>query len=92
MTFPSTKMIIFLMKSTVILSIGNELLHLKRAGSSNTSVTSFIEYNDLRKQSMDYYDQVRAVNALVENASKVSNPSCSIVWDFFDKTKSLLFP
>jgi hypothetical protein len=36
--------------------MGHELVHLKRDGSDGKGVTGFIEYNNLRKQSMDYYD------------------------------------
>ena len=44
----------------------------KRAGSDGKSVTGFIEYNDLRRQSMDFYDgqKIKAINFLVDEASK----------------------
>eukprot|EP01035_Chromulina_nebulosa_P023285 gene23285-30179_t len=37
--------------------MGHELVHLKRADCDGKGVTGFIEFNDLRKQSMDYYDK-----------------------------------
>jgi hypothetical protein len=37
--------------------MGHELVHLKREDSNDSSVTGVIEYNDLRKDSMDFYDE-----------------------------------
>ena len=36
--------------------MGKELVHVKRANSDGKSITWFIEYNDLRKDSMEYYN------------------------------------
>ena len=55
--------------------MGHELVHLKRAGSEGRSVTGYIEYNDLRKQSMDFYDiqKIKAINHIVDEALKHGN-------------------
>lgn len=37
--------------------MGHQLLHLQRQDSKGTDVTGCIEYNDLRKQSMDFYEK-----------------------------------
>lgn len=52
--------------------MGHELVHLKRKNSDGKGVTGFIEYNDLRRQSMDFYDgqKIKATNYLVDEASK----------------------
>lgn len=52
--------------------MGHELVHLKRDGSDGKGVTGFIEYNDLRKQSMDFYDNQKllAINHVLTTASK----------------------
>ena len=36
--------------------MGHELVHLKRSGTDSSTVTGFIEYNDIRKDSMDFYN------------------------------------
>jgi hypothetical protein len=36
--------------------MGHELVHLKRKDCKSDQVSGFVEYNDLRKQSMAYYD------------------------------------
>lgn len=55
--------------------MGHELVHLKRDGSDGKGVTGFIEYNDLRKQSMDYYDnqKLNAINHVLSTAA--NNPT-----------------
>ena len=40
--------------------MGHELVHIKREGSDGKDVTGFIEYNNLRRQSMDFYDGRRS--------------------------------
>jgi len=40
----------------VINTMGKELVHVKRANSDGKSITGLIEYNDLRKDSMEYYN------------------------------------
>jgi hypothetical protein len=61
--------------------MGHELVHLKRSGCDGKGVTGFIEYNDLRRQSMDFYDtqKIRAINFMVEEASKDRHKGCSIM-------------
>lgn len=62
--------------------MGHELVHLKRDGSDGKGVTGFIEYNDLRKQSMDYYDiqKLNAINYAMSTASKNSTSAgCSVM-------------
>lgn len=62
--------------------MGHDLVHLKRSDCDNNGVTGFIEYNDLRKHSMDYYDQqkLRDINYVIEEASKKKDySSCSIM-------------
>jgi hypothetical protein len=65
--------------------MGQELVHLRRDGSDGKGVTGFIEYNDLRKQSMDYYDtqKLAAINHVMMNEA-ANNPtniptSCTIM-------------
>jgi hypothetical protein len=64
--------------------MGHELVHLKRDGSDGKGVTGFIEYNNLRKQSMDYYDtqKLAVINHVLKQAA--NNPtniptSCTIM-------------
>ena len=61
--------------------MGHELVHLKRADCDGKSVTGFIEYNDLRKQSMDWYDQqkLKVIHSLISESTKVKQPTCSIM-------------
>jgi hypothetical protein len=58
--------------------MGHELVHLKRSGCDGKGVTGFIEFNDLRKQSMDFYDhqKVKAINFLIDESRK---KTCSIM-------------
>jgi hypothetical protein len=37
--------------------MGHELIHLRRHGTNQQGVTGFIEYNDLRKDSMEFYNK-----------------------------------
>ena len=63
--------------------MGHEMVHLRREGSDGKGVTGFIEYNDLRKQSMDYYDvqKLQAINHVLHSAAKnpVDVSSCTIM-------------
>jgi hypothetical protein len=66
--------------------MGHELVHLKRKDGDNKGVTGFIEYNDLRKHSMDWYDhqKLKAINYIIsESASaatfKPKAPNCNIM-------------
>jgi hypothetical protein len=61
--------------------MGHELVHLKRKNSDAKGITGFIEYNDLRRHSMDWYDyqKIKAVNFAIEEASKRPHVSCSIM-------------
>jgi hypothetical protein len=61
--------------------MGHELVHLKRSDCDGKGVTGFIEYNDLRKQSMDYYDQqkLRAINFVIDEPGKSKQKYCSIM-------------
>ena len=59
--------------------MGHELVHLKRSDSDGKDVTGLIEYNDLRKQSTDFYEgqKIKAIDYLVTEASK--GKSCSLM-------------
>lgn len=63
--------------------MGHELVYLKRSGCNGKNVTGFIEYNDLRRQSMDWYDhqKIKAINYMVDEATKRARtgPGCSIM-------------
>jgi hypothetical protein len=63
--------------------MGHELVHMKRSGCDGKGVTGFIEYNDLRRHSMDFYDaqKIKAINYMVDEASKQAHKEagCSIM-------------
>eukprot|EP01036_Dinobryon_divergens_P057061 gene57061-76193_t len=48
--------------------MGHELVHIKRDGSDGKDVTGCIEYNDLRRQSMDFYNGQK-FNFLIDETS-----------------------
>ena len=60
--------------------MGHELVHLKRRGTDGSSVTGFIEYNDLRKDSMEFYDKkkIEVIDAALRAASNKNPGQCNI--------------
>jgi hypothetical protein len=59
--------------------MGHELVHLRRHGTNQQGVTGFIEYNDLRKDSMEFYNKQK--NELFDTALRRTekHASCSIL-------------
>lgn len=60
--------------------MGHELVHLKRVDCDDKGVTGFVEFNDLRKQSMDYYDQqkLKAIKFVMDEAT-AKDKTCVIM-------------
>ena len=53
--------------------MGYELVHMKRSDSTGKGITGFVEYNDLRRKSMEYYDTkklARIIEAVANNNNK----------------------
>ena len=56
--------------------LGHELVHLKRKDSVGKDVTGYIEYNDLRKDSIEFYNGKKAemvteaLNVMASNSSR----------------------
>lgn len=58
--------------------MGHALFHLKRSDSDGKGVTRFIEYNDLRKRSMDYFKKYK-LRYFIQKVSKKNDISCIIM-------------
>lgn len=57
--------------------MGYELVHMRREDATGKGITGFIEYNDLRRKSMEYYDTKKIVG-LAEAINK-SKSNCAVM-------------